>query len=104
MSSVKTITKKDVIKRILKKINTNPAQTENIVNAALATIREFLSETNPEVKIEIRGFGVLEVKVTRPKPNARNPMTGQKVFVPSRRKIHFKPGKLLNEELKKPLE
>jgi nucleoid DNA-binding protein len=47
----------------------------------------------------------LEVKKTkaRPKAKARNPRTGEIVYVPPRRRTHFKPGKLLKEELKKPL-
>jgi len=53
-------------------------------------------------RIEIRGFGVLEVKDTKPKPAARNPRTGQLVYVPARRKTHFKPGKQLKEALQAP--
>lgn len=55
-------------------------------------------------RIEIRGFGVFQVKKTRPKPAARNPRTGQIIYVPARRKTHFRPGKLLKEELHKPLD
>ena len=55
-------------------------------------------------RIEIRGFGVFQVKETRPKPAARNPRTGQIIYVPARRKTHFRPGKLLKEELHKPIE
>ncbi len=55
-------------------------------------------------RIEARGFGVLSVKQTRAKPNAHNPRTGELVNVPARRKVHFRPGKLLREVLKQPLE
>ena len=55
-------------------------------------------------RIEARGFGVLSVKDANARPNARNPRTGEIVSVPARRKVHFKAGKLLREELKKPLE
>ena len=55
-------------------------------------------------RIEIRGFGVFQVKETRPKPAARNPRTGQIIHVPARRKTHFRPGKLLRQELHKPIE
>lgn len=54
-------------------------------------------------RIEIRGFGVFEVKNTKPKPAARNPRTGEIIYVPARRKTHFKPGKYLKRELHKPL-
>ena len=55
-------------------------------------------------RIEIRGFGVFQVKDTKPKPAARNPRTGDIIYVPARRKTHFKPGKLLKEALHKPLK
>jgi nucleoid DNA-binding protein len=54
-------------------------------------------------RIEIRGFGVFQVKDTKPKPAARNPRTGEIIFVPARRKTHFKPGKLLKDALHRPL-
>lgn len=60
-------------------------------------------EANPEIRIEIRDFGVLEVKKTKAKPKARNPKTGEIIYVPARRKTHFRAGKLLKEAMKKPL-
>ena len=54
-------------------------------------------------RIEVRGFGVWEVKQTNPRPNARNPMTGEQVSVPARRKVRFKPGKELRKVLGRPL-
>ena len=62
-----------------------------------------MSEADPEVRIEIRDFGVFEVKTTKPKPKARNPKTNEIIYVAARRKTHFKPGKLLKEALKRPL-
>lgn len=37
------------------------------------------------------------------KPKARNPKTGEIIYVAARRKTHFKPGKLLKEVMKQPL-
>ena len=65
-------------------------------------LRKILSEADPEVRIEIRDFGVFEVKRTKPKPKARNPRTGEIIYVPARRKTHFKAGKLLKDVLKEP--
>ena len=72
-----------------------------IVDALFEAMRQSLIENN---RIEIRGFGVFEVKETKPKPAARNPRTGEIIYVPARRKTHFKPGKLLKAELHKPLQ
>ena len=53
-------------------------------------------------RIEIRGFGSWEVKATKAKPHARNPSTGEGVYVPARRKVMFKPGKILKDVLSRP--
>jgi len=103
MPPQKTWTRKELTKRISKQIDEKPQAVEKIVSATFTTLREVLSEANPEVRIEIRDFGVLEVKKAEAKPKARNPRTGEIVYVPERRKTHFKPGQLLKDELKKPL-
>ena len=72
-----------------------------MVDTVFETMRESLIDGH---RIEIRGFGVFQVKETRPKPAARNPRTGQIIYVPARRKTHFRPGKLLKEELHKPTD
>ncbi len=43
-------------------------------------------------RIELRNFGVFEVK-KRASRKARNPRTGDKVFVPEKYVVTFKPGK-----------
>lgn len=100
---MKTMTKKDVSKRVADKMNDKVQNVEHLVDIVFDSIREILSEADPDVRIEIRDFGVFEVKTTKAKPKARNPKTGEIIFVPPRRKTHFKPGKLLKEVLKKPL-
>ncbi|OVE80094.1 DNA-binding protein [bacterium I07] len=99
-----TITKKDVTKRTAKIIGERIYATEKIVDGLFTALREIMSEADPEARIEIRDFGVFEVKKTKPKPKARNPKTGEIIYVPARRKTHFKPGKLLKDVLKKPLQ
>lgn len=98
-----TITKKDVAKRTAKIVGEKIYLTEKIVDGVFTALREFMEAANPEVRIEIRDFGVFEVKTTKPKPKARNPKTGEIIYVPARRKTHFKAGKMLKEVLKQPL-
>jgi integration host factor subunit beta len=100
---MRTVTKKDVAKRTAKELNEKIYTTEKFVDAIFTTLRQILSEANPEVRIEIRDFGVFEVKKTKPKPKARNPRSGEIIYVPARRKTHFKAGKLLKDVLKDPL-
>jgi len=103
MSKMMTITKKDVAKRTAKLVDERIYITEKIVDGVFTALRQFMAEANSEIRIEIRDFGVFEVKRTKPKPKARNPKTGEIIYVPARRKTHFKAGKLLKEVLKKPL-
>ncbi|HMV26379.1 integration host factor subunit beta [bacterium] len=101
---MKTMTKKDVSKRVADKLGQKIHEVEHVVDIVFDSIREILSEADPDVRIEVRDFGVFEVKTTKAKPKARNPKTGEIIFVPPRRKTHFKPGKLLKEVLKQPLK
>lgn len=101
---MRTVTKKEVAKRVAKAMGQKIYVTEEFVNIVFESLREILAEADPEIRIEIRDFGVFEVKQTKPKPKARNPRTGEIIYVPARRKTHFKPGKLLKDILKKPLD
>ena len=100
---MRTMTKKDVSKRVAEKLNEKLHNVEPLVDKVFESIREILEEADPDVRIEIRDFGVFEVKTTKAKPKARNPKTGEIIYVPPRRKTHFKPGKRLKEVLKTPL-
>ncbi len=93
---VATITKKDLARSVADTLGCKNNLTLQMVDSLFETMRETLIDGN---RIEIRGFGVLEVKDTKPKPAARNPRTGEVVYVPARRKTHFKPGKQLKEAL-----
>ena len=100
---MKTVTKKDVTRRVAKAMDQKIYITEAYVNETFNVLREILCEANPSIRIEIREFGVFEIKETKPKPKARNPRTGEIIHVPARRKTHFKPGKLLKAFLKMPI-
>lgn len=101
---MRTITKKDVTKKTASLLDEKVSATEVVVDGVFNAMREIMMNANPEVRIEIRDFGVFEVKQTNPKPNARNPRTGEVIQVPARKKTHFKAGKVLKTILKKPLE
>jgi len=97
---VTTVTKKDLARAVAASIGCTNNLTLQMVDSLFEAMRETLIQGD---RIEIRGFGVLEVKNTKPKPAARNPRTGEIVYVPARRKTHFKPGKQLKEALHKTL-
>ena len=101
---IKTLTKKDVARRVRELTGEPIYKSEAWVNSVITAIRELMIEADPEVRIELRDFGVFEVKKTKAKPKARNPKTNETVFIPSRRKTHFKPSKRLKATLQKPLD
>ena len=101
--SAKTLTKKDVARRVADLMDEPIYKTEPWVGAVVSALGELMLEADPEVRIELRDFGVFEVKKTKAKPKARNPKTNETVFIPSRRKTHFKPSKRLKEVLQTPL-
>ncbi|RLA89767.1 MAG: integration host factor subunit beta [Deltaproteobacteria bacterium] len=98
---MRTYTKKDVVKATADRLGLKVTDTDKIVDGVFVTLREMLSEDLDNLRIEIRGFGVFEVKPTKAKPKARNPRTNEIVYVPPRKKTHFKPGKLIKAALKK---
>ncbi|MCE5251480.1 integration host factor subunit beta [bacterium] len=95
-----TTTKKDLAADVAQETGCKKSLAAKMVDSVFASMRTSLISGD---RIEIRGFGVFQVKDTKPKPAARNPRTGEIIYVPARRKTHFKPGKLLKEALHKPL-
>ena len=99
-----TYTKRDLVRKVAEDMDEPMVQAEPWVEAVLVAIRETMMQADPECRIELRDFGVFEVKKTKAKPKARNPKTNEVIYVPAHRKTHFKPSKLLKEFLRQPLE
>ena len=100
---MKTYIKKEVVEHVHRHIGGDIKDVAKTVDATFFALRDIMSQDKIELRIEIRNFGVFEVKNTKAKPKARNPKTNVVIYVPPRRKTHFKPGKLLQEALKKPI-
>jgi len=100
---VRTFTKKDVAVEIANRLEATLVDSLIFTDELFLVLRDMLTDDHEKVRIEIRNFGVLEVKPTKAKPNARNPQTNQEIFVPAHKKTHFKPGKILKQYLKKPI-
>ena len=52
-------------------------------------------------KVEIRGFGTFFVKKIKEKYSARNPKTGEIIYVPKKNNVRFRPSKKLKEFVNK---
>ncbi|MCF7811493.1 HU family DNA-binding protein [bacterium] len=102
---MKTYIKKDVVEKTAEKTGLDAREAARVVNEVFTSLRELMTEGPVECRIEIRNFGVFEVKRTAAKPKARNPKKpDQVIYIPPRRKTFFRPGKILKSILKQPLE
>lgn len=90
------MTKKEIVKTISEEIGLTQLKTKEIVQKTFDAIVETLVEDG---RIELRNFGVFEVK-RRAARKARNPRTGQRVDVPEKFVVTFKPGKEMEERVK----
>jgi len=90
------VTKKEIVKTISEEIGLTQLKTKEIVQKTFDAIVETLVE---ERRIELRNFGVFEVK-KRAARKARNPRTGAKVNVAEKFVVTFKPGKEMEERVR----
>src|SRR5829696_7546574 len=90
------MTKKEIVKTISEEIGLTQLKTKEIVQKTFDAIVETLVEDG---RIELRNFGVFEVK-QRAARKARNPRTGQRVDVPEKFVVTFKPGKEMEEKVR----
>ena len=93
---IRAVTKKEIVRTISEEIGLTQLQTKEIVQKTFNAIVETLVEDG---RIELRNFGVFEVKRRAPR-KARNPRTGDKVFVPEKFVVTFKPGKEMEERVR----
>jgi len=89
------VTKKEIVRTISDEIGLTQLQTKELVQKTFSTIINALVEGG---RIELRNFGVFEVKRRAPR-KARNPRTGAKVFVPEKFVVTFKPGKEMEDRV-----
>lgn len=90
------MTKKEIVKTISEEIGLTQLKTKEIVQKTFDAIVETLVADG---RIELRNFGVFEVK-KRAARKARNPRTGDKVDVPEKFVVTFKPGKEMEERVR----
>ena len=87
------MTKAELVERVANQINLTKKQTEVVVNTVFSSITESLAEGK---KVELRGFGSFRIR-QRNARTGRNPKSGQKVEVPSKKVPFFKAGKELRQ-------
>lgn len=91
-----SVTKKDIVRTISEEVGLTQQQTKEVVQKTFDAIIESLVR---EQRIELRNFGVFEVK-PRAARKARNPRTGEQVDVPRKHVVTFKPGKYMEAKVR----
>ena len=81
--------KVDIINEVARAADITKVKAEVAVEAVLEAMKDSLMRGD---RIELRGFGVFQVK-PRKRGIGRNPRTGKEVRIPPGRTIRFKPGK-----------
>jgi integration host factor subunit beta len=94
------MTKAELVDEVARVVQLTKKQAETIVNIVFDSIVESLRAGQ---KIELRGFGSFRLR-SRKSRTGRNPKTGEKVEVPSKKIPYFKPGKELKELINKVME
>ena len=91
--AVDSMTKAALVEEVARVADLTKKHSEVIVDAVVHSIINALHRGE---KIELRGFGSFRIRRREPR-KGRNPKTGDRVDVPSKRVPYFKPGKELKD-------
>jgi nucleoid DNA-binding protein len=94
---VAKVTKKEIVKQISEDTGLTQLQAKKIVQMTFDAIIETLVR---ESRIELRNFGVFEVKLRKAR-KARNPRTNEDVHVGPKNVVTFQPGKKMEESVRR---
>lgn len=99
------MTKKEIVRDICERANKEKLMKGNLTQLATKEIVQWTFEAIiatlvKEGRIELRNFGVFEVKQRKPR-KARNPRTGDRVDVAAKNVVTFQPGKEMEEQVRK---
>jgi len=93
------LVKSEIIKQLHKKYSIlNRSQIQATVDTMFDTITESLVTNKP---VELRDFGRFSIKKIKAKYNARNPKTGEIIYIPEKKKVSFKMSKHLKQKINK---
>lgn len=78
----------------------NPSLNNSEINKVIDIFCKNISNALKEGKrVELRGFGTFFTKIIKEKHSARNPKTGELIYVPQKNKIRFKPSKIMRKKI-----
>ena len=89
------MTKQGIVDIVAEATGLTKVETETVINGFMGTIIESLANNE---RVELRGVGTFGIKHRMPK-KARNPGTGEPVYLPERYVPTFKPSKLMRSRV-----
>ena len=90
------MTKKDIVLKVASETGLKQLEIKKIVQKSLEAIIASLAAGQT---VELRNFGIFKVK-SRKGRTGRNPRTGEKVPVPPKKVVVFKPGLLMKRDIR----
>ena len=93
-----TLTKRDIVVQISNDTGLVQSQVFDVVQRTLDHITEALAGND---NVELRNFGVLEVRLTKPRVGRNPNKPGSSFVIPARATVKFKPGKVMRERVLK---
>lgn len=93
-----TLTKRELVVKISNETGLVQHQVFDVVQKTLDHITDALAEGNT---VELRNFGVLEVKLTKPRVGRNPNQPGSSFIIPARATVKFKSGKVMQQKVSK---
>lgn len=91
-----TLTKREIVLNISNETGLVQHEVFDVVQKTLDQIIEALAKGD---NIELRNFGVFEVKLTKPRVGRNPNVAGSKFVIPARATVKFKSGKIMKQRV-----
>ena len=93
-----TLTKRELVVKISNETGLVQHHVFDVVQKTLDHITDALAQGDT---VELRNFGVLEVKLTKPRVGRNPNLPGSSFVIPARATVKFKSGKVMRQKVSK---
>lgn len=103
MDEVTKFNRKDLAQTVADSLHIPMGQADRYCGEVLSAIKSMLCTDSQKVRIELRGFGIFNVKPAKARDWTKTINSKEDVYVPEHKKMHFKPGKEIKDFMMQPL-
>jgi len=93
-----TLTKRELVVKISNETGLVQHQVFDVVQKTLDHITDALAEGQT---VELRNFGILEVRLTKPRVGRNPNQPGSSFVIPARATVKFKSGKIMRQKVER---